>query len=557
MESVQQQEVPIQLRLDNVLSTEPELGPTLPDGGYGWVVAIASAFFHILVPSISIGFGIFILFNRIETGAPIEPQLWDNNLVYVSLFFIITSTLSASICRLWLCENCSRWPRLVATAGTCLTCAGILLIWTTVNTNRIAVFILAGILSGCGATIILTQTDIILGQYFKLKIELIRTIMNVSEVLGYIFVPIGLGSSIIKYGILHVIIWYQAVILQGFVLSIAFKKPMYLKSSKTKYRLIRGLSDEEEDVFAKNTTELQQPRTSTSINAESTSKQNTEQWETFEDQSSNTEVRTTNVQRELHNSFANEFAKDLDNTNKFEDNYVETPKPLFSEPQINNNTSYSYESSIEVNNEPIVFMPIETQKEHSCFQKALYVFKQPTFYKSLVFFLTAKFSVFVFWTLFPSYLYSKIDYLRVNNISMIVGMVSIASLIFVPLLNWIKSNRKMRPIFFWIFCWMGAIGYIIVIDTSNKTLVVFGAFIIILSLNALQILGYPLMMGNIYCEKTPQFVLLNTITGLALTTFLALDVSYRTCFQILSVLNFVTGSIWLTNFLYKKLKNEN
>lgn len=557
-----QEERPNRLHLDNVLSTQPELGPNIPDGGYGWVVVIASIFFHVLIPSISVGFGVFILFHRLENGASQEPQLWDNQLVYVALFFIVTSTLTAPINRL-LCRN-STWPRLVSTAGTCLTCAGLLIMWTTINTKRTVVYALAGIFSGAGASIILTQTDVILSQYFKLKIELIRTIMHLSEAIGFVITPIALGCWIVKHGMLHIITWYQAVILQGIIFSIAFRKPKYLKLSKQKYRLIRGLSDEEEDVFAKNVTELQEPRaleipTDSIRDQENTlkdldiSSRSSKNWETFEDQSSSKNTKPTKTHTELHKSFAEEFSKDFDKTAIFEDNYVEVPKPLFFEPQINNNTSYSYESPIEVSTEPVVFMPVDKPEQDGNFKKALYVLKQPTFYKSLLFFVTTKYSIFIFWTLFPTYLYEKINNLNVHNIPIIVGSVSVGSLIFAPLLNWIKSNRKTRPIFFWIFCWMGAIGYII-LDTSNKTLLIFGAFVIILSINALHILGYPLMMFNSYGEQSSYFFLLNIITGLLLTIFLTIDLSYRTCFQVMSILNFLTGSLWLVNFLYKQIK---
>lgn len=30
------------LRLDRILSTQPELGPSIPDGGYGWIILIVT-----------------------------------------------------------------------------------------------------------------------------------------------------------------------------------------------------------------------------------------------------------------------------------------------------------------------------------------------------------------------------------------------------------------------------------------------------------------------------------------------------------------------------------
>ena len=38
---------PHPLRLDRVLSSQPELGPSIPDGGYGWVVLVGIAFFYV------------------------------------------------------------------------------------------------------------------------------------------------------------------------------------------------------------------------------------------------------------------------------------------------------------------------------------------------------------------------------------------------------------------------------------------------------------------------------------------------------------------------------
>lgn len=36
-----------ELVIDGVLATQPELGPSIPDGGYGWVVFFATLFFQV------------------------------------------------------------------------------------------------------------------------------------------------------------------------------------------------------------------------------------------------------------------------------------------------------------------------------------------------------------------------------------------------------------------------------------------------------------------------------------------------------------------------------
>lgn len=35
------------LQIDNVLSSQPELGPSIPDGGYGWFILLGASFFHV------------------------------------------------------------------------------------------------------------------------------------------------------------------------------------------------------------------------------------------------------------------------------------------------------------------------------------------------------------------------------------------------------------------------------------------------------------------------------------------------------------------------------
>ena len=41
------------LSIDEVVSTQPELGPSVPDGGFGWIVFIATLFFQVSKDDIS------------------------------------------------------------------------------------------------------------------------------------------------------------------------------------------------------------------------------------------------------------------------------------------------------------------------------------------------------------------------------------------------------------------------------------------------------------------------------------------------------------------------
>lgn len=35
------------LVIDGIVSAQPELGPNIPDGGYGWVVFVSTLFFQV------------------------------------------------------------------------------------------------------------------------------------------------------------------------------------------------------------------------------------------------------------------------------------------------------------------------------------------------------------------------------------------------------------------------------------------------------------------------------------------------------------------------------
>jgi hypothetical protein len=76
------------LSLDDVITTQPELGPSIPDGGFGWVVFIGTLFFQALVPCLIVNFGIFLAFSKLNgTAEDKNIFLWDDKFLYVPLFF--------------------------------------------------------------------------------------------------------------------------------------------------------------------------------------------------------------------------------------------------------------------------------------------------------------------------------------------------------------------------------------------------------------------------------------------------------------------------------------
>lgn len=132
--------------------------------------------------------------------------------------------------------------------------------------------------------------------------------------------------------------------------------------------------------------------------------------------------------------------------------------PLFSDLPVNNNNTYSYDILEQdvYTPRPAVFMPTTIEKYSIT---RLEILKQPTFYKSFLTLLTTKFSIFVYYSLFPLYVYQEVAKINMRDMTTLVGCLSITSFLFTGLSHWINIDKKRRPICLWALCWVGAFGY--------------------------------------------------------------------------------------------------
>lgn len=270
--------------------------------------------------------------------------------------------------------------------------------------------------------------------------------------------------------------------------------------------------DEEEDIFSKNSRELQIKRQdSTGVNVtivkheisndvegnnseaagSSSNQPKTRNWETFEDDTEKLDdyqpiqknVESSDEESDIRNDdkqkkwekFEDNEDHSVRNTNnlRLKDSFFTdtdesestinpTPHPmsLFTDTPVNNNTTYSYdavEQDVDIPRQPAVFMPPNAESQ-SIFS-SLELLGRPTFYKSLLTVMTTKFSIFVFYTLFPVYLFEELQDLKIREMSSLMGVLSISNLMFSGISYWVNVDKKRRPICMWILCWMGSFGY--------------------------------------------------------------------------------------------------
>lgn len=246
--------------------------------------------------------------------------------------------------------------------------------------------------------------------------------------------------------------------------------------------VFQGTADDEEEIYTKDIRELQSRRNQETTNIETntsemlgetesktnnnlasnsntssnsnSNQENKKKWVKFTDEST--------ARNSLHESFAEDFHNDLERIDKFENNFVDIPQPLFSDVQVNNNTTYSYEpveTAAEVQTEPTVFVPPKPSRRNSILQSIIYL-KQPKFYIALLTIVTTKFSQFIFFTLFPSYLYVRVDTLKIHHATTLVGCLAVVGLCFTAVAVWINAHTTKRPVLLWLLCWLGSCGYI-------------------------------------------------------------------------------------------------
>lgn len=138
------------LHLDRVVASQPEIGPTPPDGGYGWLIVVSAIVYHLTVPTVLSLYG-FIILKAIREDDHEEGEvmrIWDVDIALVPVIMVVIRLLLESWCRAMV--KTFNMPRFMALSGLCLTVAGVLLssYSTDANSNDHIVNIFAGLFAG-------------------------------------------------------------------------------------------------------------------------------------------------------------------------------------------------------------------------------------------------------------------------------------------------------------------------------------------------------------------------------------------------------------------------
>ncbi|GLV44693.1 hermes [Carabus blaptoides fortunei] len=510
------------LRIDTVVASQPELGPSVPDGGYGWIILIASLILQVLIPSIITSYGIFMLYTRIELSSITdEPRLWDIALLPAPIVFVAFRTLSDPWSKTIV--TTSTWPRL----------------WLAMRESiHTIIYMLAGSLTGFGSSLALTQCETLIAQYFRLKLTTVTNLLTCGYALGYILVPIVLGFVLLHKGILRTLLIYQAILMQCALVVLVFKKPEYLKATRRRYELLQNASEDDEMIFAKDEPDLEQQN----INLPSTNEVTSNTNSLADSQTRSTLLQDSFARGNVHRSSGRSGSE------------LDVPDPLYNDTQAN--TLYTFDNNITsaANDDDIFPAPRTEHIVATHWLEELGFLKKLSFYKTLFLLVSEKYSLLVFWLLFPTYLYTDMTHLKVQQTTFLVGAMGLGSLfiaLFAPFLPVATGNRQTVAS---LFCLLSSSGYFILSDAGTEGWLLCGALLITISITALHVL-YPAIIKQILgLDADKAHTLLYTLTGISLLFLLVQDASYRNCFRVMALLQLISSALLFWNFLYKHFK---
>ncbi|XP_076650424.1 uncharacterized protein LOC143357737 [Halictus rubicundus] len=175
------------LHLDEVVSSFPELGPTVPDGGYSWVVLCGVCLVQMTIPSILPMYGVVLDF--INESRSIELSLWSEKIMLTPILFIAFWNLADPWTRMIV--SMASIPRLVGIIGVTLLTVGILATGY-LATGGVGAYLAsssAGAVMGIGASFVVLLSDYVLRKNFRKKLLLALTLKNVATSIGLIIIP--------------------------------------------------------------------------------------------------------------------------------------------------------------------------------------------------------------------------------------------------------------------------------------------------------------------------------------------------------------------------------
>ncbi|CAG4928962.1 unnamed protein product [Colias eurytheme] len=551
------------LHLDRVVASQPEIGPTPPDGGYGWLILFAAVIYNVTAPTLLLLYGLVILKSLREEDHEEGERLriWDLDTALVPVIFTVIRLLLESWCR--AVAKTFNMPRFTALSGLCMTVAGVLLssYATSIYSNDHIVNIFAGILIGIGCALTGQQTDLIITHYFRERLTIAQRIIKVAPVIGNVLMPLLIGYLCTIYSSEIVVMIFGAIIMQNCVFLASYTRPVYIERViRTTYNMIRDGAEDDDEVIFSNQTE-----TVTRTNPVATQDEDANDVVVFKSRENAREIMDPNVESG-QSRFSSDFSAMFDSSrsNRFSSDFgalditsysrisgyqelesidrESQPQPLYRETTVNapsNGLVFAAE------------VTPGTARRTAFLKKNLItvanMLKDVNFYLYTLLHLCTTYSVLVLSVVFPPLMWEQNPSLNVWTISSLTSIAHAAALIFVILCVFLPENINEKAKLCTVFCVCGAIGFYGVTLSSNKNYLVVWCMFSSLATATCGVLQQSLYSSTLNeFSTTATVTTANTIVAFIIMIWaVCYSYTYRTCFFIASLLQTVTAAVFL------------
>ncbi|XP_049872738.1 uncharacterized protein LOC126371471 [Pectinophora gossypiella] len=569
------------LHLDNVVASQPEIGPTPPDGGYGWLIVVSAIVYHITVPTLLSMYGLIILKAIREEDHDEDEvlRIWDVDIALVPVIMVVIRLLLESWCRALV--KIFNMPRFIALAGLCMTVAGVLLSSYAAGygTHDHIVSIFSGIFIGIGCALTGQQTEVIITHYFRDKLTMAQRLVRMAPSVGNSIVPIVVGFMCTQHTGDVVVMLYGAILMQNCLFLASYTRPVYIeKVIRTTYNMLRdAMEDEDEVVFSNQNRQNTEQRSNVTQNTEAptqdeddvvvfNSKQNAK--EIVDPSIRARENESGHVERRFSSDFSamfaghpsssresNRFSSDfgsLDVTSYVRvsgyqelediDREIQNPRPLYRE------------TTVDAPPGNLVFtaeMTPGTARRTASLKKNLITVKNMlldvNFYLYALLHLCTTFSVLILGVVFPPLVWTSNPSMNIWSVSLLTAVAHGAALCFIMLCIVLPSSINEKARLCAAFCVTGAVGFYGITLSTNKSFLVVWCMFASFSTAASSILQQPLYNSTLNeFDVTATMTTSNAIVAIFIMVWsLVYNYEYKTCFWMASILQTVTAVVFL------------
>ncbi|XP_045769061.1 uncharacterized protein LOC123869977 [Maniola jurtina] len=576
------------LHLDRVVASHPEIGPSPPDGGYGWMIVISASIYHTTVPTVLILYGLVILksVREADHAEGEKLRIWDVDIALVPVIMIVIRLLLDSWCR--AVAKIFNMPRFTALAGLCLSVAGVLLssYSTNVYSNDHIVSIFAGIFAGAGCALTGQQTDVIITHYFRENLTLAQRLVRMAPSFGNAVTCLVVGYLCTVYTSDLVVMIYAAILMQNCIFLAAYTRPIYIeKVLRSTYNMIRAVEDDDEVIFSNQNTQrivTIEERTDPIASRAATENVSTQDEENdvvvFKSKKGAREILDPEVQdreNSTHARFSSDFSTDTPNRFSSDFSAFDRPNRFSSDFGTLDITSYSRingyrelenidrdgqnpqplyrETTVNAPSNNLIFTPDvtpgtarRTASMKKNFITVMNMLVDLNFYLYTLLHLCTTFSVLVLGLVFPAMLWELNPTMNIWSVASVTAISHAAALCFIMLCIAMPKNINEKSKLYATICVCGAVGFYGITLSANKSVLVVWCMIASFATAASSVLQQPLYNALNEFDTTATMTTANVIVATIIMVWsVAYNYEYKTCFFIASLLQSATACVFL------------